>query len=340
MHVPCLKGRPRILFVYSSLSSFVRRDIEILERHFNVQKVKITTFLIPEKGRSPLDFLRLLKGVAWSDVVYSWWADLNAFFIVLFCMVLHKKSIIVVGGHEVAYVPEISYGTLLSPLGRLEVKFILRHASMTLAVSKSSEREMLNFTKPRNLKMVYNSVDTRKLRPSGAKQNLVMTVGAISDSTIDKKRLDTFVKAAAYLPDVRFILVGKYDNSIRRLKEIAGSNVMFTGYVSDTSLLRYYQKSKVYCQISAQESFGVALAEAMSCCCIPVVTRIYALPEVVGDTGFYVPYNDSRATAVAIRKALRSGKGLKARERIQKYFSVEAREYRLVNEILALVENN
>ena len=74
----------------------------------------------------------------------------------------------------------------------------------------------------------------------------------------------------------------------------------------------------------------------MSCGCVPVVTRKYSLPEVVGDTGFYVPYNDPKATAEAIRKALKSNKGAKARERVKKYFSLEAREKGLIREILEL----
>ncbi|MHA1664404.1 MAG: glycosyltransferase, partial [Candidatus Njordarchaeales archaeon] len=77
------------------------------------------------------------------------------------------------------------------------------------------------------------------------KENLVITVGTVSGFTIKVKGLDTFVKAAAYLPDIRFILIGKYNGSIERLKKIASSNVMFTGYISGESLLHYYQKTKV-----------------------------------------------------------------------------------------------
>ena len=337
----CSEGKIRILFVHSGLLAFVRRDLEILQKHLNVKSMNVTTFLVPRRGRDWLVYFRLLKWILWADIVYAWWANLNAFFIVLFCMFLRKKSMIVVGGYEVAYVPEINYGTLLSILGRLEVKFILRHASMILAVSKSSEKEILRFTVPKNLKLVYNGVDTEKFTPSGEKENLVITVGAISYDTINKKRLDTFVKASKYLNAVQFILIGKFnDNSIEYLKEIAGSNVKFTGYVSDEKLLHYYQKAKVYCQLSTQESFGVALAEAMSCCCVPVVTKKYSLPEVVGDTGFYVPYDAPKATAEVIRKALKSDKGRKAGERIKKYFSLEAREKCLVEEILDLTKNN
>ena len=339
--MPCSKEKTRILFIHSGLLTFVRRDLVILQKHFNVKTLNVTTFLVPRRGRDWLVYFRLLKGILWADIVYSWWAILNSFFTVLFCMFLRKKSIVVVGGYEVAYVPEINYGALLSLRRRLEVKFILRHASKILAVSNSSEEEILRFTIPKNLKLVYNGVDTEKFKPAGEKENLVVTVGAISYNTIDKKRFDTFVKASKYLTDVQFILIGKSsDKSIEYLKKMATSNVKFTGYLSNEALLQYYQKAKVYCQLSTQESFGVALAEAMSCGCVPVVTRKYSLPEVVGDTGFYVPYNDPKATAEAIRKALESGKGIKARERIKKYFSLEAREKGLITEILDLAKNS
>lgn len=61
--------------------------------------------------------------------------------------------------------------------------------------------------------------------------------------------------------------------------------------------------------------------------------RRYAIPEVVGDTGYYVPYDNPKATAEAIKKALKSSKGTRARERVKKYFSLGARERKLVTEI-------
>ena len=207
--------------------------------------MNITTFLVPRRGRDWRVYFRLLKGILWADVVYCWWAILNTFFVVLFCIFLRTKSMVVVGGYEVAYVPEISYGKLLSLLDRLKVKFILRHASKTLAVSKSSEKEILRFTIPKNLKLVYHGVDIEIFKSSGEKENLAVTVGAISYDTISKKRFDTFVRASKYLSDVQFILIGKFrDDSIEHLKKIATSNAKFTGYLSDEALLQYYQKAK------------------------------------------------------------------------------------------------
>jgi glycosyltransferase involved in cell wall biosynthesis len=322
----------RILFVYYQLSSFVRCDLEILKGYFDVKSLQVQTF------RNPLNILRLFVGVLYADLVYTWFAGTNAFFIVLFSKFLGKKSVVVLGGYDVAYVPEIGYGSLLSPFERVKVKFILKNATKVLAVSKSTFKETLHFTQPKRIAVVYNGVDVEKFRPLGDKdkEDLVITVANITELTLKRKGLDTFVKASAYLPNIQFILVGKYDNSVEHLKRIAGSNVTFMGYVSDKSLVALYRRAKVYCQLSAHEGFGVALAEAMACGCVPVVTRRYALPEVVGDAGFYVPYGDPKAAAEAIKNALKSNKGIQARERIQKYFSLKAREQKLIKEIIKL----
>jgi len=49
----------------------------------------------------------LFKGVLWADITFSWFADTHAFLAVLLSKLFRKKSIVVVGGYEVANVPEI-----------------------------------------------------------------------------------------------------------------------------------------------------------------------------------------------------------------------------------------
>lgn len=328
----------KVLFVYSGLSTFVSRDLNILRRHFTVKPMKAATFLVPKPGRNPVVFLRLLKGVGWADVVFSWFANLNAFFIVLFCMILRKKSVIVAGGYDVANIPEIGYGAMGSLLISVRGRFALKMATKVLAVSKSNREEILRCASPRDLKFVYNGVPVERFKPSGPKENLVVTVGPLSSERARIKGLETFIKASTYLPNVDFVLIGKHeDQSVYRLKSMADSNLTFTGFLPIERILRYFQRAKVYCQLSAYESFGVALAEAMACCCVPVVTKRYAIPEVVGGTGFYVPYNNPKATAEAIKKALNSDKGVMARERIKRYYSLRARERKLVKEVLDIM---
>jgi glycosyltransferase involved in cell wall biosynthesis len=164
-------------------------------------------------------------------------------------------------------------------------------------------------------------------------------VGAVNWSNLRKKGLENFVKVAKLLPEVRFVLVGRHDDSsIDYLKMIATKNVEFAGPVSFNKLLELYRRAGVYVQISYHESFGVALAEAMACECVPVVTDRAALPEVVGECGIYVHYGDINATAVAIKKAFEQKElGRCARKRIVNMFSLGKREEKLVKLLISLI---
>ena len=55
--------------------------------------------------------------------------------------------------------------------------------------------------------------------------------------------------------------------------------------------LDWLVRSKCYVQISDTETFGVAVAEAMSTGTPVVVSRRGALPELVGSLGTYVDHN-------------------------------------------------
>lgn len=313
----------KVAFVYYSFSSFIKSDYEVLSKHFNVNKINY---------RKVWDAFRIMIAVLKSDVSFSWFAGGHAFLMVLFSKIFRKKSIVIAGGGDVAAVPEIDYGGMRkNKRSRFFAKFVLKHTNIVLAVSNFTKDEVLKYTKPKILRVAYNGVDTEKFKPSGEKKDLVITLGSVSDDVVKRKGFETFVKSAEYLPSVKFVLVGKHiDGSIEYLRSIAPSNVDFTDVVSDEELLKYYQRAKAYCQLSYYESFGMALAEGMACECIPIVTDRGALPEVVGDTGFYVPYGDPKATAEVIRKALNSNKGKEARERIKNMFSIARREKDLI----------
>ena len=144
--------------------------------------------------------------------------------------------------------------------------------------------------------------------------------------------------AASHFPDVPFVLIGRWshDGAIEFLKKIATPNVRFTGFLSDIELKQYLVRAKVYAQLSYHEAFGCALAEAMLHECVPVVTNQYALPEVVGDSGYLVPFGNIPKTVDAIRNALTdTDSGKKARQRISHNFPLEKRR----RELVSVIEN-
>nr|WP_303715906.1 glycosyltransferase family 4 protein [Methanoculleus marisnigri] len=274
--------------------------------------------------------LEILSGVLRTDMAFSWFAHNHTYLAVMAARLMGKKSLVVVGGYEVAKEPEIGYGALLDPGMAKKIRYIIENADCILAVSEFSRREILQVAGPRRIETVYNGIDTSVFSPGGRKENIVLTVCFVSTENIRLKGLDTFIDAARHLPEVRFVLLGRaLDDALETLKRGAPDNVEFVGAVGQGELIEWYRRAKVYCQISYRESFGVALAEAMSCECVPVVTDRGALPEVVGDLGFVIPYADTRATVDAISRALISDAGPAARKRVCDTFSVEQREQEL-----------
>ena len=79
-----------ILFVYRGNSAWINIDLNILKRHFDVRRISLRTY-----RRNPLIFFKLIKGVLWADLVFSWFAETNAFFVVLFSKIFRKKPVIV-----------------------------------------------------------------------------------------------------------------------------------------------------------------------------------------------------------------------------------------------------
>lgn len=329
------KDRIKILFIYSNFSSFVENDFNILKKYFD-----LTPFQFHRKRD---DLLKMAWAIMKNDLTFSWFAVDHAAYGVLLSKLFKKKSIVVVGGLDVAYIPEIEYGRfILSWNKRMLTKFALKNANIVLPVSNFTKNEMLDKAKIKNFKIVYNGVDTNKYKACGKKKNdLVITVGIVKWQNIKRKGIETFVKSANYLPDIRFVVIGKYfKDSIGYLKSIAPQNVEFTGFVSQNELIKWYQKAKVICQLSYYEAFGLTPAEGMACKCIPVVTKERAgLPEFVQDAGFYVPYGDEKATAEMIKQALNAPNylGEKARKMIKKNFTLDKRKEELIKIIRNLV---
>jgi len=328
----------KILFIGHVSTSWVGRDFELLS-DFHVETLQM-------KDRSFRTLFKLLRQFVSADIIYVWFIKISTFIVVFLSLFLGKKTIIVTGGYDVAKEPKINYGQMLNPLRAGMVKFVLEHATKILSVScYQKEKEISSITKKANVNVVPLPCDTKKFHPGREKEKLVMTVSKITWSFIKRKGLETFLSAAEFFPDVSFVLIGKHvDDSINYLRAKAPRNVTFTGFVETGKLVEWYQRAKVYCQLSYHESemSGGAVGEAMACECIPVVSsRISSIREAVGDCGFYVPYGDVRATVKGIREALDASQSLgeKARNRMLTMFPMEKRKQALHRVIQEVMEN-
>jgi glycosyltransferase involved in cell wall biosynthesis len=324
----------RILYVHSRKASFVAMDRAILAERHEIEDLY-------QPGRLP-NPLRVIGGVLRADLVFGWFASWHTFFPITLAWLLRKPSVMIVGGFDTANMPDIGYGYQQGGLRRWASRWIMRRATRLITHSHYSLSEIERNTPipPERVTVLHLGVPDPFGETPGDRERVALTVGAIDRTTLVQKGQLPFVEAARELPDVRFVFAGKWlDDAVERLRAVAPDNVELTGWLSDADLHDRFRAAAVYVQASRHEGFGLAVAEAMLAGCVPVVTDVTAMPEVVGDTGVLISSQDPAAVADGVRRALDLGPegGRRARERILREFPTERRRdglLRVVGEAL------
>lgn len=321
----CVVGerlRRRVCLVFPHRATFVQQDQAILAEANDVE-----TF----EYRGKADLFRLMRAIWRCDVSYSWFALGHATAAVLLSKLFRRRSIVVVGGWDVVSMPEIPYGAMLSPDRRRKTAATLRRADVVLAVSESIRRQAARWV-DREIAVVPLGVDVDFFSPGGTKEPRVVTVAGVThEAVVRTKGLDVYFEVARRLKDVTFEVIGRHAEPWpERLRANAPPNVELTGWLPQEALRDRFRRASVYAQLSAQESFGLSLAEAMACGCAPVVSDRGALPEVVGSAGAVVPYGDADAAADAVQQALPSRGSSDAQTRIADAFPLARRRERLL----------
>ena len=313
----------RILFVHNCPTRFVRIDLGLLAERYAVT----------ERCESALRRLRPLevrRAVREHDLVFGWFASWHTFLPALLARLQGKPCVMVVGGYDTANVPEARYGSQRGGVRKHVARAVIRSATRLIVNSEAARREAAENAgaDPRKISVIYHGVDPVAPGPTEGRERVALTVGNVWRENLLRKGLLPFVQAAAQLPDVRFVHIGRWcDDGIDELRRTAGPNVEFLGALPDEELNLWYARASVYVQASLHEGFGMSVAEAMSAGCVPVVTRAGALPEVVGDAGVYADSAHPTDLARAIRVGLQRGADVRqaARDRVLSKFPMDRR---------------
>jgi glycosyltransferase involved in cell wall biosynthesis len=287
-----------------------------------------------------LEPLSLWRDARANDVVFGWFASWHTFLPMLYARLLGKRSLLVIGGYDIANIRELGYGHQRSGIKKWISRATMRLAQLLVTNSSFSAAEARENAAlhGRRIEVVYHGIpDEYGALPTNHRESMALTVGEIDGPNLRRKGIEPFVRAAALLPHVRFVVAGRWkDGAVNRLRALAAANVEFTGWLDDALLVDCYRRASVYVQISRHEGFGMSVAEAMLCGCFPVVTSAGALPEVVGDCGIYCPSQDPVRVAAAIRKALEVAEENRARirERVLTKFKPQTRADTLARMVL------
>jgi len=313
----------KIYFLYTAMSSFVKKDLEILRSAGEVREECTYQRLVSSVWSN-------IQGTLWADVLVCWFASIHFLPAVFMAKLFRRKVLVIAGGYDVVNLPAIHYGAMRGGLRAVLGRLILHSADCVISVSESNRRETqenASVHPDKNIVIYHGFAPVPE--PIAPKEKMVVTVGEITWSNLKRKGLEDFVQVAQCFPEIPFKLIGRWsDDSYQHLKRIASPNVELLGFISDSDLSRVLSLAKVYVQTSRHEGFGCAVAEAMLHKCIPVVSDVFALPEVVGDCGLLVPQDGSSSLKHQIERALKADAtlGEKARRRILEEFPLDKRK--------------
>jgi len=304
-----------IAYLYPSRFHFVAKDIEALRTRLKVREHRFSTggaWLLPWDLLRQFIFLIACR-ISGVRVVLAHFAGFHTVLPVL----LGFRTHIIVAGSDACSFPGIDYGSFRKPLMRRAMSASMRGARTVLPVHTSLERFTNTFSEFGQQEQGYATFVHGLKTPSIAvpygfdmehwstsastpdpKSVLCVATGTEPDNAVHfRKGVDLIIEAAIQLPDHRFTVVGATDPG--HYRGLPG-NVRILGRCTPDRLRSELAHHSIYVQPSVMEGFPNALCEAMLMGCIPVVSNITSMPEIVGQTGMVIHERTPQALANAI----------------------------------------
>ena len=347
-------GSRKVLYVHSVNTSFVKKDLALLESNFIVKK----SFFNPNnKLLVPFQFIMqfffLFFNIWRSNIVISQFAGYQSFLPALFAKIFNKPCLIVLGGTDCVSFPSINYGNFNRPVLKTFTAWSLRLSTHFAPVHKSLVESNYTYTKDDYPKQGYKifcpkikggytelfyGYDATQFRNDEAKiSNSFITVGFLNNPNYFRKGIDLIVEMAKSYPDNIFTIVGGTMDDIPVIH--VPPNVELVDSVSYEELKALYAKHEFYLQLSICEGFPSAICEAMLCGCIPIGSDVAAIPEIIDECGFVLKHKNVEELRSLFAEAMASDKNLlsqKSRKSIMDRFPLDERNkfIDLVNKLM------
>ncbi len=336
-----------IIYTFPVHTAFIERDVEMLSPEHTVKALEFTQ----NPKTLPFHFIKQFFQLLWflpkTDQYLCFFGGYHSVLPVWFARAFGKRCTIQAGGTDCMNMPEINYGNFRKKWLRKATVYSFKNCHKILPVAQALVKQQYQYD-PRispsqgllnlipdletPIQVIPNGfdidfwVDQGNPRPE---LSFVTVAAGTSNPTRGLIKGYDLIKALARNnPDWKFTLIGDPDY------HSSESNVDVKGKLNKGELLKELNKHQFYLQLSVSEGFPNALAEAMSCGCIPIGSDVGAIREIIGGSGFI---NEKKSIDPVIewvdelKKEEPHELRLKARKRITENYTFEERKNALIS---------
>lgn len=336
----------RIAYIYPHLSTFIRRDIDMLGSKYEVKPFE---FAVKKKWLVPWQFVRqfffLVRYHRSINVYYCHFAGYASYLPALYARLFSKKCLIIVAGTDGAGFKEFRYGNFARKMLGWFTGKSLQMAHHVYPVHESLVYQAYDYfedgkpaqgythfwpkAKKTPFTPLYYGYSFEFFKPDENIErvpNSFITIGNLNESyAFRRKGFDLIIELAKLRPELQFTLVG-WDG----VKQIdVPQNVRLLKFMSQPEVVKALCAHEYYFQLSIMEGFPNALAEAMLCGCIPIGSNVSGIPLIVGSNGYLLKHRDLNELNALIDEAMndkrRESLPLSARNHIVSNFSTQRR---------------
>ncbi len=333
----------KILYITPALSSFVVKDIELLNHQFSVTA---SVFSPSNKIFLPLLLVKQFFSLLFTstDAYICMFAGYHSFLPIIIGKLLNRPVIIIAGGTDCVSFPSIQYGHFNNKILNHFCAFSFKHCNLICPVHEALIEQDYTYANETYSKQgikafipeirtpfltIHNGYDANQFQPLGnRKAKTFVTIGANLGLRFSKKLkgIDLFIKAAEQFSEGEFTIIGGENHFTNA--EIP-KNVKLLGFIKNNKLPELLSKHEYYVQLSMSEGFPNALCEAMLCGCVPIVSKVGGMPFIVQDLGHVLQKKEDSLLFEIISKCKTEDTQLKSekvRNRIANNFTLANRK--------------
>lgn len=309
-----------IKYFHLNRAPFIEKDLEILKSS-NTLDSQLLKFSGKLKDLLlPFYQLQFILASSLKNVIFiTQFAGYQSVIPTFVGKILNIKHYIILGGTDCNWLPSIKYGNYNSFLLKWATRYSLSNAYMLLPVNKElveCDYTYTNLDFPKQgyrfffphistpYKVIPNGIELSKYKISNIHRQQYSFITTCSELQDHRRRLvkgiDLLLEVAFLMPHINITIIGgSFPNEIR-----PPDNVQTFPFVENNRLPEIYNSHQFYIQFSLTEGFPNALIEAMACGCVPIVSAVGAMPDIVDQVGYVLEKKDVRLAFDLINEAI------------------------------------